>query len=85
MHRFYIHKYSSFHQFLQKELLPSIHHWHLFVVIACLVLVLEFAMEEAFLPISSIAGLLLCNVNPIMGGFSSRVELDSFCTWKSLL
>ena len=66
MHHFYIHKYSFFHQFLQKELLPCIHHWHLFVVHACLVL--EFAMEEAFLPIFSIAELLLYGLNPIMGG-----------------
>ena len=83
MHHFYIHKYSSFHHFLQKELLPNIHHWHLSVVFACLVL--EFAMEKAFLLIFSIARLLPCQVNPILGGSSSKVELDSFCTWKSLV
>ena len=83
MHHFCIHKYSFFHQFLQKELLPSIHHWHLFVVLTCLVL--EFAMEEAFLPIFSIAELLLYGLNPILGGSSPRVKLDNFCSWKSLV
>ena len=67
MHDFYIRKCSSFHHFLQKGLSPNIHHLHLFIVFICLIL--EFVMEEAFLLIFSIVGLLPCRVNSILEGF----------------
>ena len=42
-------------------------------------------MEEAFLLIFSIVGLLPCGVNSILEGSFSKVELDSLCTGKSLV
>ena len=82
MHYFYIHKYFFFHQFLQKGLLPSTYHLHLSSKFVCLVL--ESIIGEAFLLISSIAGLLLCEQNSTLDGFSLGVELNSSCIWKSL-
>jgi len=82
MHHFYIHKYFSFNQFLQKELLPSTHHLHLSGKFVCLVL--EFVVGEVFLLIFSIVGLLLYEQDSTLEGFSSRVELNSSYIWKSL-
>ena len=81
MHHFYIHICFFFHHFLQKGLMPSTHHLHLFTEFVCLVL--ESVAKEAFLLISSIAGLLLCEKSSILEGLSSRVELNSSCIWRS--
>jgi len=82
MHHFYIHKYFSFHQSLQKELLPSVRHLHLSTKF--IFLILEFLVKEAFLLIFSIVGLLLYEQNSILQGFYLGVELNSSCIWKSL-
>ena len=58
MHHFCSHKYSFCHQFLQKELLPNIHHLRLSA--RSVYLVLESVREEVFLITFSIFGLLLC-------------------------
>ena len=82
MHHFYIHKYSFCHQFLKKELLPNIHHLHLFAKSVCLVL--ESVREEAFLITFSIVRPLLCEQNSILGEISSTTKPNSSYIWRFL-
>ena len=82
MHHFYIHTCFFFHHILQEGLMLSTHHLHLFIEFICLVL--ESVAGEAFLLISSIVGLLLCEKSSILEGLFSGVELNSSCIWRSL-
>ena len=82
MHYFCSRKYSVCHQFLQKELLPNIHHLHLSAKSICLVL--ESIREEAFLITFSIVGLLLCEQSSIMGEIFSTTEPNSPYIWRLL-
>ena len=82
MHHFYSRKYSFFHQFLQNELLPNIHHLHLSARSICLAL--ESVMEEAFLITFSVVGLLLCELNSILEKISSVTKLDNSYIWRLL-